>query len=507
MRKLLRLATIVMLAMHVACGGGSSGSNVPPPDAHAPNIVFILTDDQDLPSLAQMPKVKALLADQGMRFSNHYVSLSLCCPSRVTGLRGQFAHNSGIFDNSPPDGGFAGTYARGLESSTVATWLRGAGYRTALFGKYLNGYPDDAPSLTYIPPGWTEFYSPNGGLPYRNFNYTMNENGSTVSYGEAETDYLTDVLSAKAADFISRSVAQYPDQPFFAYIASYAPHAPAIPAPRHADTFPGAQAPRPASFNEADVSDKPEWVRTRPLLTETEIADMDELYRKRLQSLQAVDDLVENVVETLQATGQLANTYIVFASDNGYHQGLHRLDSGKMTAFEEDLRIPLVVRGPGVAAGSTASLMTANVDYAPTFADIAGIAAPTFVDGRSLMPLLRGESPADWRQVLLLEHKTVKDEQIGAAPRSGTLEPDDPFQAAAGRPDIAPFSGLRTVDGHTYVEYETGEFELYDNTTDPYQLSNAYATAPAELKSRLAGWLGTLKASAGGALRAAERAP
>ncbi|HJV68340.1 sulfatase [Ideonella sp.] len=506
MRKLLRLGTIIVLALHVACGGGNSGSNVPPPGEHAPNIVFILTDDQDLASLAQMPKVKALLADQGVRFSSHYVSLSLCCPSRVTGLRGQFAHNTGIFGNSAPDGGFAGTYSRGLESSTIATWLHGAGYRTALFGKYLNGYPDSAPSMTYIPPGWTEFYSPNGGLPYRNFNYTLNENGSTVSYGETEADYLTDVLSAKAADFIHRSVDQYPDQPFFAYIATYAPHAPAIPAPRHADAFPGVQVPRTGSFNEADVSDKPEWIQIRPLLTDTEIADMDDLYRKRLQSLQAVDDLVENVVGALQATGQLANTYVVFASDNGYHQGLHRLDSGKMTAFEEDLHVPLLVRGPGVAANTAVNLMTANVDYAPTFAEIAGIAAPGFVDGRSLMPLLRGQSPADWREALLLEHKNVAGDQSLTTPNSGTLEPDDPFQANR-PPAIAPFSGLRTADGHSYVEYETGEFELYDNTVDPYQLTNIYTTAPTDLKTRLAGWLGTLKASAGANLRAAERAP
>jgi len=164
------------------------------------------------------------------------------------------------------------------------------------------------------------------------------------------------------------------------------------------------------------------------------------------------------------------------------------------------------VRGPGVAAGSTASLMTANVDYAPTFAEIAGISAPSFVDGRSLMPLLRGDSPTDWREALLLEHKNVGDEQSVAAPKSGTLEPDDPFQANR-PPAIAPFSGLRTADGHTYIEYETGEFELYDNAADPYQLDNIYPSAPAELKTRMAGWLGALKTSAGSTLRSAERAP
>jgi arylsulfatase A-like enzyme len=506
MRKLLRLTALTALALHVACGGGNSGSATPPSGERAPNIVFILTDDQDLPSLAQMPQVQALLADRGMRFTRHYVSLSLCCPSRVSGLRGQFAHNTGIYKNGAPDGGFQATYARGLEASTLATWLQGAGYRTALFGKYLNGYPDTAPSPGYVPPGWSEWYSPNGGTPYKAFNYTLNENGRTVSYGAAEADYLTDVLSAKAADFIRRSATQFPDQPFFAYVATYAPHAPATPAPRHQNAFAGVQAPRTASWNEADLSDKPAWVQALPPLNDAQIADIDKLYRKRLQSLLAVDEMVKNLVDTLQATGQLAHTYIIFASDNGYHQGQHRLDSGKMTGFEEDLLVPLVVRGPGVAAGSTTGLMTANVDYAATFAEIAGVTPPAFVDGRSLLPLLRGQSPSYWRQALLLEHKTdAPDDNL--APRSGTLEPPDPFQTAGAGPNISGFSGLRTADGLTYIEYDTGEFELYDNGADPAQLHNTYPSAAAELKARLAGWLGRLKTVGGADLRAAERAP
>jgi N-acetylglucosamine-6-sulfatase len=508
MRKLLHVAAILVLALHVACGGGSSsGTSTPPPDGHAPNIVFILTDDQDLPSLAQMPQVKALLTEQGMRFDRHYVSLSLCCPSRVSGLRGQFSHNTGIYQNSGANGGFEGTYAKGLESSTIATWLKDAGYRTALFGKYLNGYPDTAPSGAYIPPGWSEWYSPNGGTPYKEFDYTLNENGTTVGYGGMAADYLTDVISTKATDFIRRSVDEYPTQPFFAYIATYAPHAPATPAPRHENAFPGVQAPRTASFNEADVSDKPAWVQALPLLTTAQIADIDKLYRKRLQSLLAVDELVKNVVDTLQATGQLANTYIVFASDNGYHQGQHRLDSGKMTGYEEDLLVPLIVRGPGVAGRSSTTMMTANVDYAPTFADIGGVTPPSFVDGRSLLPILLGQSAGEWRDALLLEHKTdAPDDKL--APLSGTREPLDAFQAAGGGgPNIAAFTGLRTADGHTYLEYETGEFELYDNVGDPVQATNIYPGAPADMKSRMASWLGSLKAAKGTTLRQAERAP
>lgn len=504
MQKLLRYAALFALVLHVACGG-SSGTSEPPPQERGPNIVFILTDDQDMATLATMANVKALLRDEGMSFSHNYVSLSLCCPSRVSGLRGQYAHNSTIYKNSAPEGGFEGMYAKGLEQSTIATWLRTAGYRTAFFGKYLNGYPNTA-SPSYIPPGWNEWYSPNGGTPYKAFNYTMNENGRTVSYGETAADYMTDVLSAKAADFISRSVDQYPNQPFFAYISTFAPHSPATPAPRHESTYPGATAPRTASWNEPDVSDKPAWVQAQPLLTSDQIADIDRLYRRRLQSLLAVDELVGQIVATLQAKGQLANTYIVFTADNGYHQGQHRLDSGKMTAFEEDLLVPLVVRGPGVPRGSTSNYLTANVDYAPTFAEIAGASIPSFVDGRSLLPLLQGQSPAGWRQVLLLEHKPDgNDERLAA--KAGIQEPDDPFQTAGDGPNITAFTGLRTADGLTYVEYDNGDFELYDNATDPSQLRNGYATAPADTKARLTNWVGSLKNASGQTLRLAEGNP
>lgn len=493
------LAWLLMLS---ACGGGGAPQNLPD---KPPNIVFILADDLDVTSAAQMVQVKALVTQAGAQFRQHRVSLSLCCPSRVTGLRGQFAHNTGIFKNGAPDGGFQATYSTGLENSTAATWLRGAGYRTAMFGKYLNGYPDTAPSATYIPPGWDEWISPNGGTPYKGFNYTMNENGSTVAYGDTAPAYITDVISARTTAFIRRAVADHPSQPFFAYVAPYAPHSPATPAPRHANTYPGAQAPRTASFDEADVSDKPSWVAALPRLTATQIDDIDALHRKRLQSLLAVDEMVKAIVDTLRDTGQLDNTYLFFASDNGYHEGQHRFESGKNTGYEEDLMVPLSVRGPGVPAGLVIDRFTANVDYAPTFADIAGIGTPSWVDGRSLLGLMQGQSPASWRQVLLLEHKSDIDD--GLLRRDGTWEPADPFDLNSGTGDaITGFSGLRTADGYTYIEYENGERELYDNGTDAAQLRNAYATAPPALQARLTAWLASLKTAAGSGLRQAELA-
>ena len=494
MTPILRRGACLLLGLFVAWSGTAL--------AQPPNIVFILADDLDAASAATMEQVRTLITNQGTDFRHHYVNISLCCPSRVSTLRGQFAHNSTIFSNDGPDGGFEGTYAKGLESSTIATWLQDAGYRTVLFGKYLNGYPNTAPSITYIPPGWTEWYSSNAGSPYSEFNYKLNENGQTVSYGAADSDYLTDVIAAKATDFIRRSVDQHPEQPFFAYISTYAPHLPATPAPRYAQALPGITAPRTLSFNEPDVSDKPTWLRDAPLLTEAEIATIDQQYRSRRQSLLAVDDLVKGVVDTLEATGQLASTYVFFSSDNGFHHGEHRLTSGKLTAFEEDLRVPLSVRGPGVPAGATVDALTANVDYASTFAEIGGASVPSWVDGRSITPFLRGQTPPSWRRAMML----ARGEHGGAAHAlNGLREPPDPFDTLA--LSIPPFTGLRTADGYTYVAYANGEYELYQNTRDPKQLRSQYETTNEHQKTQMAAWLEAIAGASGEALRQAELRP
>ena len=213
---------------------------------------------------------------------------------------------------------------------------------------------------------------------------------------------------------------------------------------------------------------------------------------------------MQNLVNTLQATGELDNTYILFASDNGFHQGQHRLESGKDTAYEEDLLVPLSVRGPGVPVGRVVVQLTANVDYASTFADIAGIRPAAFVDGRSLMPFLKGQTPSTWRQARLLEPKGGAAGQRRDA--SSTWEPSDPFELGGSQPGIEAFLGLRLADGRTYVEYEGGDREIYDNLTDPAQLRNVFGKASAAEKTRLATWLNALKGASGAALRRAELA-
>ncbi|MFN8481601.1 MAG: sulfatase [Anaerolineae bacterium] len=539
LRKSFGLACVLMVLAYVLLAGSGSAVHsgvsvasaseaaaIPSdPSAAHPNILFILTDDQDvrLDSLDYMPHVKSLLTDKGIDFENFFVTVSLCCPSRSTIQRGQYAHNTQIYGNSytaaHPDGGFQKFYKLGEENSTIGTWLHDAGYRTGLMGKYLNGYPQTFPPgqvpQNYIPPGWDEWDSPTEGQakpdanctydgPYSEYNYWMNENGTIVPYKCAASDYMVDVLSGKANTFIQQAATDH--KPFFLYLATYAPHQPATPAPRHENLFQGVTAPRPPSFNEPDVSDKPDYIKSRPLLTPTQVNAIDELYRNRLRSLQSVDEMVAHLVDTLQTTGQLDNTYIFFVSDNGFHMGEHRLNSGKQAPYEEDIRVPMIVRGPGVLSGVTRPHLTVNVDLAPTFADLAGVTPPAFVDGRSLVPLLHANPPGlnDWRCAVLLSHGDVDEAPLQT---NSSLEPPDPMELEMQRPNaasaITPFAGLRTVT-QTYVDYTTGERELYNLPTDPYELHNLVNTANPTHLTQLDDWLTRLSTCAGQSCRDIE---
>ena len=498
-------------------GSAPPGTSATTPTTTAkPNILFVLTDDMRLDDLAFMPNVKKVLTDQGMSFENEFDNVTLCCPARTAILRGQYSHNSGVLTNGGANGGFETAYKLGVEKQTVATALHDAGYTTGLFGKYLNGYPRSA-TTDYVPPGWDAWSSSVKGNAYGEFDYTLNQNGKEVAYGKKPEDYGTDVYVRQAKDFVTQ--AGKDGKPFFGYIGVYAPHSPATPAPRHDGLFADSKAPRDPAFNEADVSDKPKYIQDQAVLPDAEVKKIDDLYRQRARSLQAVDEGVAGLVDTLERTGQLPNTYIAFTSDNGFHLGQHRLPAGKQTAYETDIHLPLIIRGPNIVAGSKTSAITGNVDLAPTFAALGGAVLTDNPDGRSLVPWLRGEQPADWRQVFLLEHwteKSVADPPPGDGPQ---LEPADPDQEAAtgaafgvpeqrragttstvpttaesappskgGKPrtsqasktTIPEFQGLR-ADGYTYVEYITGEKEFYDLSKDPDELNNLIATADAAL--------------------------
>lgn len=500
-RKLISILGLLAI-LAASCGTIGNQSNKVKP----PNIIFILADDMDMGLLEYMPKTQELIGKQGVTFNQYFVTMATCCPSRTTILRGQYSHNTQIFETTLPDGGFEKFYALGSEESTIGVWLEDAGYKTAFFGKYMNGYPATA-KQTYIPAGWTEWYSPVDGDPYEQFNYTLNENGNLVTYGKSEADYGTDVYAAKSIDFIERSVKS--GNPFFAHISVYAPHSPYIPAPRHANLFTDLTMPRLPNFNEEDVSDKPWIYNSEPPLAGEEIEKMERIYPKRIQSMQAVDEMVENIVKTLESLGALENTYIFFSSDNGFHMGEHRMLLGKNTAFEEDIHVPLLVRGPNIPAGITIDALAGNVDLASTFAEIAGIKTPKFVDGRSLLPLTTGSNPTDWRQAFLLERGLldeaayVPDVFVSANYMSGLREPlDSPYRAKQDR----AYRGLRTQE-YTFVQYGDGTRELYDLKADPYQLENIAETASPSLLDKLQAWLESLRHCKGDSCREIEANP
>lgn len=455
--------------------------------AASPNIILINTDDLDVDSLRFMPNVSSFLAQRGASFTQFIVAAPDCCPSRASLLRGQYVHDHGILRGSNKFG--EGLFrSQELEDSTLATWLRRAGYRTALVGKYLNGYEDDP---THIPPGWTEWYAT---FSSEYFDYQINENGELVSYGSEPADYQTDVLSRKSVSFIRRSVKA--GKRFFLYLTPFAPHGPATPAPRHESLFAEETAPRTASFNEEDVSDKPEYIRATSSLTQPDIDTIDERYRDRLRALQAVDEMVGEIVTTLKDTGTLSNTYIFFTSDNGYLLGQHR-QTDKGVPYEEAIRVPLLVRGPGIAAGQSIGQLASNSDLAPTIADLAGASVPRFVSGRSLVPLLRGSQPSAWREATI--------SQFYRKGNSGGGEVG--IEAVLDQPGSPSFLALRT-ENRSYVEYVTGERELYDLVNDPHQLQNLASDSDyaAEVES-LHAWLDAFRACSGRACRSVENQP
>ncbi len=455
------------------------------PKTTRPNILLIISDDLDeeLGTIKYMPHLQELMFSRGLSLADFFISEPLCCPSRSTFLRGQYTHNHGIYRNDSPHGGFEEFYYLQNESSTLATWLQAAGYRTVLLGKYLNGYPFRE-DRTYVPVGWDEWYSAAKGSPFAGFKYTLNENGVQVDYnetGQGESQYMTDVLGGKAVDFIKRSAQD--GGPFFMYLSTYAPHVPVKAAPRHENLFPDLVAPQTGSFNETDVSDKPAGISSDPLLTEEEIKELDLQYRVRVQAMQAVDEMIVELVDALEETNQLENTYIIFTSDNGYHLGQHRLRDGKASPYEEDIHVPFVIRGPGIEAGSSLSgYITGNVDFAPTIAELAGVIPPAYVDGQSMVQLFSGEKPSAqaWRSGYLLEFYGYNNSET-----PDTVAPPAPS-----------YLGLRTQD-YLYVEYDDGFVELYDLVNDPYEMENIAQTADKNLLAGLSQWLQALSKCSG----------
>ncbi|MFL5766622.1 MAG: sulfatase-like hydrolase/transferase [Actinomycetota bacterium] len=420
---------------------GSTASS-PQPFVVQPNIVLILTDDQRFDELDHMPIVQSQLIDKGTKFSNGYVVNPLCCPSRTTILTGKYSHGTDVYSNIPPHGGFQTFVTTNHEDrSTIATWLQKAGYDTGIVGKYLNGYT--AGKTAYVSPGWNTWdVLANPGADGGYFNETMSLNGVSKAYGSAPADYSTDVLSGYASDFIESAP---PDQPLFLYFAPKAAHPPATPPPRYADSLTDIAPLRPPSYNEADVSDKPAYIQAVPP-GGSWAQGQDNLRLHQYQSLLAVDDAVGNIVNALSASGRLQDTLIVFASDNGLSLGEHRW-TNKKAPYEEDIRVPVIARYDALLhqTASVDNRFVLNLDFAPTFAAAGGTTAPN-AEGVSILPLLDG-SATSWRSDFLVEHA---DTRAVTVPTYCAVHDEQ----------------------YMYVDYSTGEEELYDLSADPYELQN-----------------------------------
>ena len=464
---LLALGTTVL-----SCGGDRSPNTAA---NSRPNIVFILTDDQTHESLRVMTRTKALLADEGTTFSNAIISYPLCCPSRATLLTGQYAHNHGVLENVPPQGGVEALDA----TETLAVWLERAGYATSHIGKYLNGYGDVSPPT--VPPGWTEWFGLQDPSTYGYLAYDVSINGTLQNF-QGEANYQTDVLTDRAVAEVERLGADG-DTPFFLNVWYTAPHggrdlavpsrgAPVV-APRHRGTAADEVLPPNPALNEPDVSDKPARIEALPELPLSDAQQALRTYQATLEALQAVDEGVGRIVDRLDAVGALDDTVIVFMSDNGLMFGEHRLLYQKTVPYEESIHVPMIIRGGGFPAGAEVSEPVSNIDFAPTMLDLAGADAGLEVDGRSLLPLAEDPSSTADRPILI--------------------------ENGPGNRIVDHYEGVRTRR-YTYVEYSTGERELYDLVTDPIQADNlAGRPDMAEVEAQLAQLVTQLQRCSGAA--------
>jgi arylsulfatase A-like enzyme len=512
-------AAVIALGLLVLPGAADARPAAAARDGR-PNILVVMTDDQAVADVARMPNVRRLLAAQGTSFSNAVDSFPLCCPSRATFITGQYAHNHGVVGNFFP----YGWYSMKRRANILPAWLQRVGYRTALVGKWLNGY-GAVDAHGEVPKGFDIWRGLLDASAYDYFNFVMNRNGKLKSWGDSvfarglvefsnievvpnpdglagvaaklkevfgpppytywgtqkTKDYSPDVTGKVTEQLVQDQ--KNAKQPFFIWWAPAAPHREDVattlmgrpgrdprPAPRYSSKSGAFKLPRTRSFNEADFSDKPSNMRhSAPLLSAAQIKQLQLDYEGRIGSLLAVDDHVKQLMKILKATHQDKNTLVVFVSDNGWLQGQHRIPGDKFLPYEESLRVPFILRGPGVPAGKTVRAQVSNIDFAATLLDVARARAGRTMDGVSLMPAVRNPRRHP-NGIVEIE-----------APRP-LFEQNVPVNAWD-----RPYKGVRT-DRYTYVVYtETGDVELYDRRKDPSQLRSV-ATDPAyaRIKARLA---------------------
>lgn len=379
---------LVCFLLVVGCGSSWIRADAPKSEY---NFVIILTDDQDIMLHGMTPMVKTLshIANEGITFANAFTTSPICCPSRSSILTGKYAHNHKAFNNSLSGGCYGPFWQKTIEPVALPALLSNAGYDTFFAGKYLNEYFSET-----IPPGWSDWYGLHGNSRY--YNFTITENGKRTNYSN---EYFTDYLSSKAMSFLQKANAE---RPFLAMIAPPAPHEPFTPAKRHQNLFPNAKAVRTPNFNISSSPLQKHWLLTmEPSTLPLELLDeIDSIYRKRWQTLMAVDDMVENIVTVLEEKKLLEKTFIFYTSDNGFHLGQFSQAYDKRQPYETDIRVPLFVRGPSIRSKTVQHSAVALIDIVPTILRLANVDLPSAIDGR---PLPLNSEPEDVieRQILI----------------------------------------------------------------------------------------------------------
>lgn len=412
-----KLYYVVILALAVSALSSCQG--LPRFNDTRPNFLIIITDDQRYDTMEYMPNTQELIFDQGVTFSKGYVTTPFCCPSRASILTGMYAHNHWVHVNEDP-----------LEFGTMVEDIQRNGYYTGLVGKYLNSWKGDArPEYDF----WVSFW---GGTMKSYYDPDLNVNGTWSKH----TGYSTYLFRDYGLEFLDQAGQQ--SKPFLLVYAPNAPHAPFTPAEEDTGLLTDLAPYRPASFNEADIEDKPASISNMAPLTEKDITSIDNTRRRQILTLMALDRTIPDIINKLKETGELDNTVIIFISDNGKHWGEHRLDS-KSTAYEESVKVPFAIRYPAlVPVPYVDDRVVANIDIAPTLYELSETRIPDSVDGRSLVNMLQGGE--DWRDHILLE----------------------------AWPDRGAWSAIHTGE-YIYIETEDDLAEFYDLNLDPFEMDNA----------------------------------
>jgi N-acetylglucosamine-6-sulfatase len=457
-----------------------------------PNVVFILTDDMPTSELAGMPNVQSLIAAQGTTFNEAYVSFPLCCPSRATMMSGLYMHNHGVRGNFPPQGSWLKFRPR--ESNDLPVWLQADGYYNIHIGKYMNGYAVQDGTLP-VPTGWNEWYG-KVAEDALYFDYQLIEKtgpGATphiTFYGDQPSDYQTDTFTDRAVNFVN-DLDPSTQEPFWLNLWFNSPHGPFDPAPRDLFRLAGTPLPKLPGVNEKDISDKPKWLRrqVRKQLTKKQLKLIDNERRRQQEQLLSVDQAVGKLFEALQSRGILDNTYVIFASDNGFFRGEHRIASGKYLPYDPSSRVPLMIRGPGIPHGGVSNELVWNGDIAQTIDQIASGSENPAADGRSLLAYAENPTRRSTRPILLegdtgpggtgaesAQARTARarEARVGVAGKRGVrnLEQERDAIKSANNTNAAPaYRSIRT-DRYEYTVYANGQTELYDMKRDPEQLNS-----------------------------------